>query len=114
MPLVHQRAVLRGLVELRSTPRAAGAGHDGAPDLDREPDLHEAMEFAQQVMLTFQTAPKYRILNTLYFAFRTADSVLLLTIVVLTLIHHLECKGQQCDDQWKIVVPDYGQLMVFG
>ncbi len=50
----------------------------------------------------------YRVLNTLYFAFRTADSVLLLTIVVLTVTNCTE------HHTWELVIPTYRQYMVFG
>merc|ERR1712032_1064045 len=47
-----------------------------------------APELAERIMLSMQTTPKYRILNTLYFAFRLADDLLLLTIIVMTLLNN--------------------------
>mmetsp|Transcript_76427 Transcript_76427/g.216084 ORF Transcript_76427/g.216084 Transcript_76427/m.216084 type:complete len:369 (+) Transcript_76427:98-1204(+) len=46
-----------------------------------------ADELAQNILLRFQTSPKYRILNALFLSFRLVDNVMLLTVFVLTLMN---------------------------
>jgi hypothetical protein len=102
MPVLHRRRIQRERARLR------GSGADLEASSDGLDSMAKAMELAQELMLQFQTCPKYRVLNTLYFAFRTADSVLLVTILVLTLIDHRDSHA------WHLVVPSYKEYMVFG
>merc|ERR1712032_118133 len=58
-------------------------------------------ELAMAILLRFQTAPKYRLLNSMYFVFRLLDNVLLVTVVVLTIMNH------------RLTVPTFAQRAVF-
>lgn len=98
MPLVHRRIILRHTEELR---RASGLTDEHACS-----ELPEPSDFAEKIMLHFLTSPKYRILNTLYFFFRTADSILLLTIIVLTMMQYSK-RGV-----FELVIPSYKQYTV--
>mmetsp|Transcript_19958 Transcript_19958/g.40593 ORF Transcript_19958/g.40593 Transcript_19958/m.40593 type:complete len:408 (-) Transcript_19958:364-1587(-) len=59
-------------------------------------------ELAQNIILRFQTSPKYRLLNALFLSFRLTDNLMLLTVAVLTVMHH-----------GHITVPDKSQIAVY-
>lgn len=60
-----------------------------------------ADDLAQNIILRFQTSPKYRLLNALFLSFRLTDNLMLLTVAVLTVLNG------------KITLPDKAQIAVF-
>jgi len=74
--------------------------HVEVRDVDSQPKP-AADELAQSIILRLQTSPKYRLLNSLFLSFRLTDNVMLLTIIVLTVLHH-----------GHLTYPDRGQILL--
>lgn len=74
-------------------------GHD--PEAT-QPPKPSPDDLAQNILLRFQTSPKYRILNAFFLSFRLTDNLMLLAVIVLTVLNN-----------GRITTPSPSQMSVF-